>query len=110
MSIEVKLNIKGHEGKVLLFKDSYLLLPYSLRSLCDAFSIDSIKSYFPFNLSNINYIGTFPAFKYWTKITPIEYIELKEEFGKRMWSFQEEAIKYCKLDCEALHQVLSSYK
>jgi hypothetical protein len=26
-----------------------------------------------------------------------------------MWSFQQEAIKYCKLDCETLHQVLSKY-
>jgi hypothetical protein len=109
MSIQVKLHIKGHEGKVLLFKDSYLLLPYSLRSLCEVFSVESIKTYFPFNLSNINYTGVFPSFKYWTNVTPIEFSLMKEEFGKRMWSFKLEAIKYCKLDCKSLHQILTIF-
>lgn len=106
MSIEVKLNIKGHEGKTILFKDSYLLLPYSLRSLCKAFSIKSIKSYFPFKLTNINYLGVFPKFTYWTNITYGEWCLLKLNYGKRAWDFRNEAIKYCKLDCKVLYEIL----
>jgi len=109
MSIQVKLNIDGHEGKTLVFKDSYLLLPYSLRSLCDAFSIDSIKSYFPFNLTNINYLGIFPKFVYWSGITYKEWIVLKQNYGKKAWDFRNEAIKYCKLDCKALYQILTIF-
>ena len=97
ISIEVKLNVKGFEGRTLLFKDSYLLLPYPLRSLCNAFSIDSSKSYFPFNLSDINYTGLFPKFNLWLDITPKIYNDLKLQFKNKMWSFKHEAIKYCKL-------------
>jgi hypothetical protein len=109
MSITVKLNIKGHEGKTIVFKDSYLLLPYPLRNLCDAFSIESIKSYFPFNLSDIHYTGVFPKFEYWSDITPSLYSILKQQFKNKMWSFKHEAIKYCKLDCKSLHQILTIF-
>jgi len=34
MSIKIKLNVDGYKGKTIIFKDSYLLLPQSLRSLC----------------------------------------------------------------------------
>jgi hypothetical protein len=60
ISIKLRINIKGHKGKTILFKDSYLLIPHSLRKLCEAFKIDSIKGYFPFLLNDINYIGEFP--------------------------------------------------
>ena len=109
ISIEVKLNVKGYEGKVLMFKDSYLLLPYSLRILCESFKIDSIKSYFPFSLTNINYTGVFPKIEYWGNISPSIFDNLKIEFKNKMWSFKQEAIKYCKLDCKALHQILTIF-
>lgn len=109
ISIEVKLNVKGYEGKVLLFKDSYLLLPYSLRILCETFKIDSIKSYFPFSLTNINYTGVFPKIENWGDISPAVFDKLKAEFKNKMWSFKQEAIKYCKLDCKSLYQVLTIF-
>ena len=97
ISIEVKLNIKGYEGRTILFKDSYLLLPYSLRRLCSAFNIESGKSYFPFNLTEIFYTGVLPKLHYWTDISSGSYKELKLLFKNKMWSFQDESIKYCKL-------------
>ena len=109
MSIQIKLNVEGHKGKTLLFKDSYLLLPYSLRSLCNAFSIESIKSHFPFKLTNIYYSGVFPKLEYWSGITPFQYGELKQQFKNKLWSFKDEAIRYCKLDCKILFEVLSKF-
>lgn len=92
--------------RTITFKDSFLLLPMSLRSLCKAFAVDSIKSYFPFGLSDINYVGELPALDYWSGISPSEYNELP---NRKLWSFKDEAIKYCNLDCKCLFDVLVSF-
>ena len=98
MSIKIKLTINGpYYGRTIIFKDSYLLLPYTLRNLCDAFNLNVVKGYFPFNLNDIFYSGLFPKFNFWSDITPQEYNNLKQQFKNKMWSFQLEAIKYCKL-------------
>jgi hypothetical protein len=109
ISIKLKLNITGFEGKTIIFKDSYLLLPVSLRKLCEVFKVDSVKSYFPFLLSNIFYTGVFPKFEYWTDITPTLFENLKTQFKNKMWSFQLESIKYCKMDCVSLHEILTQF-
>ena len=88
--------------------DSYLLLPHSLRSLCKAFNISVSKGYFPFGIGDINYIGPFPKFSDW-KLDQLTYDQLKEGYGKRLWNFKTESIKYCKLDCEALHKLLNKF-
>ena len=109
--IKLTINIKGcqHNGKTIIFKDSYLLLPVKLRALCEVFKVDTLKSFFPYLLNNITYSGVFPKFEYWTGISPAQYDTLKLEFKNKMWSFQLEAIKYCKLDCKSLHEVLMFY-
>jgi hypothetical protein len=109
ISIKLKLNIEGYHGKTIIFKDSMLLLPVSLRKLCEVFKIETVKSYFPFGLSNIFYTGVLPKFEYWSGITPNIYNNLKKLFKNRMWNFQLEAIKYCKMDCTSLHQVLTQF-
>ena len=109
MSIKVKLNVDGYKDKTIVFKDSLLLLPLSLRKLCLAFSVDTPKGYFPFLLTNIFYTGVIPKFEYWTGISLSDYTSLKNEHGKRMWSFEQEAIKYCILDCKCLHDVLIKF-
>lgn len=109
ISIKVTLTVNGYKGKTILFKDSYLLLPLSLRNLCRAFKVVIPKGYFPFKLSNIFYTGVFPKFEYWTGIPLTQWNIIKTEYGKRLWNFKDEAIKYCKLDCQSLHQVLTSF-
>ena len=52
ISIESHITIDD-DSATILFKDSYLLLPQSLRNLCKAFSVETIKTYFPFNFNNI---------------------------------------------------------
>lgn len=109
ISIKVKLNMEGYKGKTIIFKDSYLLLPQSLRNLCKTFGVSLPKGYFPFKLANIFYTGVFPKFEYWTGISLDQWIDLKKEYGLKMWDFRVQAIKYCKLDCKCLHEVLSKF-
>jgi hypothetical protein len=109
ISIKVKLNVVGHKNKTIIFKDSYLLLPLSLRMLCIAFNISIPKGYFPFKLKNIFYTGVLPKIEYWTGIPLTEYSLLKAEFKNTFWNFQDEAIKYCKLDCQTLHEIITNF-
>jgi hypothetical protein len=106
--ISIKLTIK-EDNKTIIFKDSFLLLPHSLRNLCKAFNIDVPKGYFPFNLNEINYTGVFPNYEYWTDISNSEWNDLKKSHGKIIWNFKDEAIKYCKLDCKSLHEILTKF-
>ena len=109
--ISIKVIIgKGKNRKTIIFKDSYLLLPLSLRNLCKAFDVSVHKGYFPFNLSNIFYSGVLPAIQFWTNISPSIYESLVSEYkGKKMWNFQLESTKYCKLDCQSLHELLLKF-
>ena len=111
--ISIKLVIKSKDSKLnktLIFKDSYLLIPNSLRNISQAFQVSSQKGHFPYNLHDINYVGVFPPFKqYWTDITNKEWSHLKQAHGRRLWNFKLESIKYCQLDCESLHQVISIF-
>ena len=109
MSIKIKLNIEGYKGKTIVFKDSYLLLPQSLRKLCEAFNITKPKGYFPFLLTNVLYKGVLPKLEFWTGITANEYESLINQYLGTTWSFKEEAIKYCKLDCQCLHEILIKF-
>jgi len=51
-----------HCGKTLIFKDSLLLLPVSLRKLALTFNCTEVKGIFPFKLNDIFYSGVFPSF------------------------------------------------
>ena len=109
ISIKVKLNIVGHTDKTIEFKDSFLLLPLSLRLLCTAFKVVIPKGFFPFKLTNIFYTGILPAFEYWTGIDTKNYENLLLEFNNKKWSFMNESIKYCKLDCKCLYEILTTF-
>jgi len=110
--ISIKLQIKNEnksESKTLVFKDSYLLLPLSLRKLCKAFKVLVPKSFFPFLLTNIYYSGVIPKFENWTGISLTEFEKILSDYKGKMWSFQLESIKYCKLDCQTLHEILTKF-
>jgi hypothetical protein len=91
--------------------DSYLMLPSSLKNLCNSFNIPLLdsKSIFPFLLDNINYQGVVPDFKYFKGINLLEYENYKEQFNNKIWNFKEEAIAYCYLDCISLYQILIKF-
>jgi hypothetical protein len=106
--ISTKFSLKDKKYEVT-FMDSLLMLPVSLRALCNSFSVETIKSIFPFKLMDINYNGPIPDFKFFDKISLIEYDNYKEQFKGKIWNFKEEAIKYCSIDCISLHQNLSKF-
>lgn len=108
ISIKVKLNIVGYTNKTIEFKDSYLLLPLSLRKLCKAFKVVSPKGYFPFKLMDIFYNGVLPKLELWTGIDTSIYNELLAKYTNG-WNFKDEAIKYCKLDCKCLYDILITF-
>jgi DNA polymerase type B, organellar and viral len=110
ISIKFKvLGTKRSENKIIIFKDSFLLLPLSLRKLCLAFNVTQTKGYFPFSLTNIWYTGVFPALEYWTGIDLGVYESLKAENKGKFWSFKQEAVKYCILDCISLHEIITKF-
>jgi len=109
-----------HKGKIIslnfsynnyniVFKDSYLLLPSSLRKLGKSFNVNSLKGIFPYGLSDINYIGDVPDIKYFSKINIDEYNKYKDSFNNNIWNFRKEAKKYCELDCKSLFEILSKF-
>jgi len=105
-SILVKLNVDGYKGKTIIFKDSYLLLPFTLRYLCEAFNIDLAKGYFPFKLTDIYYTGILPSIEYYTGLDLNTYNKILYKNNNATWCFRTEAIKYCQLDCKCLYELL----
>ena len=105
----------------LIFYDYYLLLPSSLKKLCDSFNIssDSTKGIFPFKLSDITYKGHFPEYKYFpSKLDILDYNKFKKNFvlpvpagdgTNKIWNFKDESIKYCNLDCKSLYDILIKF-
>jgi len=43
-------------------------------------------------------------------ISKIEYLNLKDQYFHNIWNFKDEAIKYCKLDCLTLYEILIKFK
>ena len=96
----------------LYLRDSYLILPASLRSLTKSFSVLS-KSYFPFEFVNspnvdLEYVGPNPTIYQPEVILPI--VQETSELGVYpQWSLRKEAIKYCEQDCVTLYQILTKF-
>ena len=86
------------------------MLPYSIRVLGETFKITTPKTYFPYNLQDINYVGPVPAFNLWSGISKAEYHKILAEFKNKQWSFMEQAIIYCRIDCIALFEILIKFK
>jgi len=109
--ISIKLNF-GEDNKYnIQFKDSYLLLLNSLMKLSRSFKVETQKSVFPHlfvNENNLSYIGEVPEFKYFDKISNKDYNEYKSKFNYN-WNLKEESLKYCKIDCISLYQVIYKF-
>lgn len=101
----------GENGQYkIVFKDSLLLLLSSLKSLCKSFNIEESKTVFPhlfINKNNLNYKGKVPEFKYFIATDKNEYQDYKSKHY--IWNLKEEAIKYCKIDCISLYQILLKF-
>ena len=92
------------------FRDSYLMLPLSLRKLAKFFGVDS-KGYFPYEFVNdpaisLQYEGIIPDLKFFKDLELNEYNQMKS----KNWSLKQETIKYCIQDCQSLYQVIDILK
>lgn len=110
--IEVKQ--KWNRKCTLIFYDSMLILPDSLRELAKGFNIDTKKSWFPFGFMNnpkldFNYSGTVPKIEdFLGKISAEEYLEYCKKYPEK-WVFEEELIKYCEIDTIVLYKILHTF-
>jgi hypothetical protein len=108
------INIKFSFGKYnIYFRDSYLLLPFSLSNLSKSFNVDK-KSIFPYFFVNnvnihLNYEGKVPTYNYFTKITEEEYSVYCKDFLSKSWNLKNEVIKYCNQDVITLHQIINKF-
>lgn len=94
------------------FKDSILLLLYSLDSLCRSFKIDEGKSIFPHlfvNENNLDYIGDVPKIENFIDLSKNDYKKYLKKFISNVWNLKNEAIKYCKIDCVSLYQIIYKF-
>ena len=108
--ISVTIVYGDNEQYKIEFKDSILLLLYSLKSLCSSFKIDEAKSIFPHlfvNKDNLEYNGDVPRFNDFIEISVNDYQNYKNSYN--IWSLKKEAIKYCKIDCVSLHKILLKF-
>jgi len=108
--ISIKLKIKINDvqgtdneltkwnGKTIIFKDSYLLIPVSLRKLALTYNCTKNKGIFPYNLNDIFYSGSFPSFDLFTDISIIEYTNMSSNapgWGSlRLPSIKKSLIRY----------------
>jgi hypothetical protein len=109
MAIKLKLHKPVGPIKSIVFKDSYLMLPNSLNSLCSAFNIAEPKTHFPYSLNDIFYVGLFPKLEMWDGVDKVTHKALKLAHGRKVWDFKAEAIAYCQQDCKVLHQVITQF-
>ena len=109
MSIKFTIKLDNKKSRVIIFKDSLLFLPMPLRTLCNFFKVEQVKTYFPFLLNDINYSGAIPEFDLWMGISGADYIELSKEYTNKVWNFKDEALKYCKIDCKSLFDILNTF-
>lgn len=115
--INIKFEWKIHEKTYYInFRDSYLLLPESLRKLGNSFNVDTKKGYFPFKFLNdskvkLNYKGAIPDYKYYvdSNLSIDEYNDMKKLYHDNHWNLKNECIKYCEQDCITLYKVLSDF-
>jgi DNA polymerase type B, organellar and viral len=80
----INLNYGKDNEYQINFKDSYLILLSSLRSLCKSFNVKNGKTIFPHlfvNENNLNYIGLVPDFKYFTNVSKEDYVEYCKQFS-----------------------------
>lgn len=115
ISVKLIINDKSKNKRTIIFKDSYLLMNYSLRQLCDTFNINNKKMYFPIHffiedaVRTLDYNGPLPDYSYWGNMPLHTYNELQENFLNKNWNFMFEAIKYCDVDCVSLFQILTKF-
>jgi hypothetical protein len=114
LKLSYKINNKDHS---IIIKDSYLLLPNSLRKLGIDYKVNILKGYFPYsyiNENNLNYIGNIPDYIYYynninNPIKYEDYLQISNNYINSDWSVKDETLKYLESDLLCLHQIVSKF-
>ena len=109
----IQLNCRFH-GITIAFRDSLLLLPASLASLCKSFDVEVSKDIFPYDFvtpDRLGYSGAVPAYRFFNrkKVSKLEYDSYVSAFSNRAWDMRAVTIDYCTKDCISLYQVISKF-
>jgi hypothetical protein len=109
--ISIQFNYNDY---IVEFKDSYLLLPSSLRKLGQSFNIDMQKGLFPHLFVNdpsnsLDYDGYVPNHFNFIDVSIDDYLNYIKDFINKSWNLKSEAIKYCELDCISLYKILMKF-
>jgi hypothetical protein len=112
--ISIEVRKEGKKNDIWTLKDSNLILLSSLKNLSLTFLEKEEKGIFPYYLSDINYSGPFPPYKFFDKFKTSleEYQNELERFkasGEKIWNFKREAVKYCIQDCDLLFKILIKF-
>ena len=106
------ISVKFYFGKYhIYFKDSYLMLPASLRKLAASFKV-GYKGLFPYkfvNEVNLDYEGAVPELKYFDNVSESQYKLYCQEHEDRPWHLRSETEWYCNQDCLILYDILVNY-
>ena len=83
----IQLNCRLN-GINIAIRDSLLMLPASLTSLCKSFNVEISKEIFPYYFATedrLDYSGTVPSYKYFNKdkVTKEEYQKYASEFTRK---------------------------
>ena len=97
----------------IFFRDSFLLLPGSLKKLAINFNVDN-KELFPYLFVNnplikLDYKGTIPSITNFIDISNEEYLEYCKSYNNNLWDLRNETIKYCIQDCITLYQIIDNF-
>lgn len=114
-------NNKKNTGRKyrIIFYDSFLLLPASLKNLSMSFNIENKKTIFPFNFinqENLNFAYdsdvpgyTFFPGAYTSLFTEAEYKAYCLLYKGKTWNLKRELSFYCERDTIALYQVILKF-
>nr|QWO71388.1 DNA polymerase [Termitomyces sp. T70a] len=107
------LKLKFSEKYSLNFRDSFLLLPSSLRKLAKSFDVEE-KGIFPYkflfnNNVPLNYKGPVPSYNYFRDIDLETYNLYCKSITGNNWDLKKETKKYCEQDVIALHSVIDKF-
>lgn len=115
----INLTVAFSEKYNIKFKDSYLLLPVSLRKLAESFSQEGVgeKGIFPYKFVNdkdtnvpLDYIGKVPSFNYFDdKDISKENYDLYVHKYNNDWDLKKETIKQCNNDVIILYNVIKEF-
>lgn len=108
-----EINRNVYNKKRMVLKDSYLLLPESLKKLGTTFNTNIQKGYFPYDFVNkdrLEYIGIIPDYQHFkNQLTQTEYDVIKNNPTSSMWDVKKETLKYLEQDLKTLCEVLIKF-